>query len=133
MIQFPSIGNKLESFYNSRHWQAIGEAIKQKDLSLIILLRLCPFPPWVYANCFFALLPKDKLSFKNFLIATCCSTPRLLVHVFIGSRLFLLADPNSNLDTFTQTIDIVSIAFGILLSFGLGVYVYKITVSILCI
>ncbi|EEB88373.1 hypothetical protein MPER_13825, partial [Moniliophthora perniciosa FA553] len=40
-----------------------------------------PFPPWVYANSLFA-----------FVVATLFVFPKLLLHVFIGSRMAALSD-----------------------------------------
>ena len=35
-------------------WQALEEVIETKGLGLIILIRVSPFPPWVYSNTLFA-------------------------------------------------------------------------------
>ena len=78
-----------------------------KGLPLIILIRLSPFPPWVYSNSLFAvshLRPFSlalltvacqfiqSVSVWQFMAATICSFPRFLLYVFIGSRMASLSD-----------------------------------------
>lgn len=119
--------NKLSSLSNSPKWRAISLAITERGIGLVVLLRLCPIPPWVYSNLGFSLLPEEQLSYWNFLLATLLSTPRLFLHVFIGSRVFNLSDPNQELDGTSKMIDIASIVTGMTLSTALGWYVYKTT------
>lgn len=92
----------------------------------MILIRLCPFP-FQISNLFFASLPPASVSLPSFLFATLCTTPKLLLHVFIGSRMFLLADEEerAKMDPMTKVANIVSIVLGTALSAGTGWWVYR--------
>lgn len=53
---------------------------------------LCPFP-FPYSNAFFASI--ESVTLFQFIVATLCTTPKLLLHVWVGQRTFLFADPDS--------------------------------------
>jgi hypothetical protein len=90
---------------------------KAKGLPLIILIRISPFPPWVYSNTLFAvgelssqtLHPTNPIieqsiqavSFWQFVTATSFVFPKLLLHTFIGSKIAALSDGDQrdNMDT----------------------------------
>ncbi|CAH7689628.1 hypothetical protein BY996DRAFT_7447701 [Phakopsora pachyrhizi] len=119
-----------------QHWlarqpsfTALRQAVALKGLPLICMIRLCPFP-FTYSNLFFASLT-TSCSLKDFLIATSATTPKLLIHVFIGSRVFHLSDPNTTnkLDNLTIALNIFYIVAGASLGFGVSVYLYKVTMA----
>ncbi|POW22559.1 hypothetical protein PSHT_01115 [Puccinia striiformis] len=79
-ISFLILRKNLPRF---QHWlskqprfAALRQAVAVKGLPLICLIRLCPF---------------------HFMIATLATTPKLLLHVFIGARVFHLSDPRASL------------------------------------
>ncbi|KAJ7499013.1 Golgi apparatus membrane protein TVP38 [Mycena latifolia] len=80
-------------------WQALEAVIAAKGLPLIILIRMSPFPPWVYSNTLFASI--GSVSLWQFLLATCFVLPKIFLHVFIGSRVAALSDgeQRSHMDT----------------------------------
>ena len=123
------LGRRLRTLSESTKWQAISKAVTERGIALVVLLRLCPVPPWVYSNLGFSLIPRDKLSYTQFLLATVLSTPRLFLHVFIGSRVFALSDPTQELDSTSKILDISGIVAGMVLSTVLGWYVYRVTMS----
>ena len=61
----------------------------------------------------------------NFALATALATPKLLVHIFIGSRLAELAGDTSKMKTSTKVINWVSIVLGAILGIGTGWWVYR--------
>ncbi|EAU84702.1 hypothetical protein CC1G_00221 [Coprinopsis cinerea okayama7 len=71
-------------------WQALEAVVRSKGLPLIVLIRVSPFPPWVYANSLFASIEPVKL--WQFVAATCFITPKLLLYVFMGSKMAALSD-----------------------------------------
>lgn len=71
-------------------WQALEEVVKAKGLPLIILVRISPFPPWVYSNSLFASIRAVNL--WQFIIATLFVLPKVLLHTFIGSKIAVLSD-----------------------------------------
>jgi len=106
-------------------WQALERVIKSRGLPLIILIRLSPIPPWVYANALFASI--EAVSLWQFMFATTCLLPKIFVIVFVGSRLALLSDgkQRGQMDTMSKIIDSVSIVVGVLLAIATGVVVFR--------
>ncbi|KAJ7179900.1 hypothetical protein C8R43DRAFT_971000 [Mycena crocata] len=105
-------------------WQALEAVIAAKGLPLIILIRMSPFPPWVYANTLFASI--GSVSFWQFLVATCCVFPKIFLHVFIGSRVAALSDgeQRSQMDTYTKVVNGLLIGGGILIAAVASWFVY---------
>ncbi|KAJ6538589.1 hypothetical protein B0H10DRAFT_2140528 [Mycena sp. CBHHK59/15] len=106
-------------------WQALEAVIAAKGLPLIILIRMSPFPPWVYSNTVFASI--GSVSLWQFLVATCFVFPRLLLHVFIGSRVAALSDgeQRSHMDKNTKIINGFLIGGGILIAVFASWLVYR--------
>ena len=84
------------------------------------MIRLCPLP---YSLSNGAISTFNTISPFNFALATALATPKLLVHVFIGSRLAALA--GEDMDASTKAINWASIVFGTVLGLGVGWWVYK--------
>ncbi|GAA5949672.1 hypothetical protein JCM3765_002748 [Sporobolomyces pararoseus] len=107
-------------------FQALSNAVRVKGLPLIILLRLCPFP-YPYSNAFFASV--ESVTLGQFFLATLTITPKLLLHVFIGHRTYLFADPTSRhkMDPLSRWINFGFMVFGSLLGMGTSWYLYKTT------
>ncbi|KAH9977974.1 Golgi apparatus membrane protein TVP38 [Lactifluus volemus] len=105
-------------------WQALETVIAAKGLPLIILVRLSPFPPWVYSNSLFASI--QSVTVWQFMVATICNFPKYLLHVFIGSRMALLSDgqQREHMDTQTKVVNTIIIVTGILTSVGSGWVLY---------
>lgn len=91
---------------------------------LLCLLRLTPIP-WAYAN--FSLATFKEISPVDFLIATCAYSPKLLLHVYVGTRLYLFSDPDhlNEMDKTTKWLNSLSIVASILLGVGVGSYAYR--------
>ncbi|RDB22457.1 Golgi apparatus membrane protein TVP38 [Hypsizygus marmoreus] len=96
-------------------WQALESVVRAKGLPLIILIRISPFPPWVYSNSLFASI--EAVALWQFVTATLFVLPKLLLHVFIGSRIAALSDGDQrgHMDTQTKLINGLLIAGGIVL------------------
>lgn len=105
---------------------ALSRAVRVKGLPLIVLLRLCPFP-YPYSNAFFASI--ETVSLQEFMLATLAITPKLLLHVFIGHRTYLFADPTSRhkMDSTTRWINGIFMVAGTLLGMATSWYLYKLT------
>ena len=91
---------------------------------MLCLLRLTPIP-WAYAN--FSLATFKEISPLDFLIATCAYSPKLLLHVYVGTRLYLFSDPDhlNDMDSTTKWLNSLSIAASLLLGIGVGSYAYR--------
>ncbi|GAA5832254.1 hypothetical protein JCM11251_004296 [Rhodosporidiobolus azoricus] len=110
-------------------FDALSKAVKRRGLPLIIMIRLCPFP-YPYSNLFFASI--ETVSFWEFILATLTITPKLLLHVFVGHRMYLMSDPNSpqNHDSTSYWLNMLLMFFGSLLGFGVSYYLYRETMRI---
>jgi len=95
---------------SNKKWKALEEVVRTKGLPLIVLIRVSPFPPWVYSNSLFASIEPVKL--WQFVVATLLMSPKLLLHVFIGFRIAALSDgrQRQHMDTQTKIINAVVIA-----------------------
>ncbi|KAK4332388.1 Golgi apparatus membrane protein TVP38 [Rhodotorula toruloides] len=105
---------------------ALSRAVRVKGLPLITLLRLCPFP-YPYSNLFFASV--ESVKFSEFMLATLAITPKLLLHVFIGHRTYLFADPASRhkMDSTTRWINGIFMVGGTILGIATSWYLYRLT------
>ncbi|KIJ20164.1 hypothetical protein PAXINDRAFT_107973 [Paxillus involutus ATCC 200175] len=97
-------------------WQVLEAVIRAKGLPLIILIRISSFPPWVYSNSLFASI--ESVSLIQFVLATLFVLPRVLVYVFVGSRIASLSDgeQRSHMATSTKIINGLLIVGGIVTS-----------------
>lgn len=93
--------------------------LQNDGLKLLIMIRLCPLP---YSLSNGALSTFHTISPLNFALATAIATPKLLIHVFIGSRLKALA---GDMDTGTKVINWASIILGGVLGVATGAWVYQ--------
>ncbi|KAI0003068.1 Golgi apparatus membrane protein TVP38 [Russula compacta] len=99
-------GEMLRSWSKeNKMWRALEAVIEAKGFPLIILIRISPFPPWVYSNSLFASI--QSVSVWQFMGATVCSFPRYLLYVFIGSRMASLSDgkQREHMDTQTKVVN----------------------------
>ncbi|EPQ59287.1 hypothetical protein GLOTRDRAFT_35207 [Gloeophyllum trabeum ATCC 11539] len=110
---------------SNQKWQALEAVIRSKGLPLIILIRLSPFPPWVYSNTLFASI--EAVSIWQFIIATTCLAPKMILHVFIGARLAALSDDRQReqMDPQTKILNAVLVAAGIMIGMIAGWVVYN--------
>ncbi|PPQ64701.1 hypothetical protein CVT24_008328 [Panaeolus cyanescens] len=106
-------------------WQALESVVKAKGLPLIILIRISPFPPWVYSNSLFASIEPVKL--WQFVVATLFIFPKIALHTFIGSKIAALSDGDQrgHMDTRTKVLNGVFIAGGILVALFTSWTVYN--------
>lgn len=78
-----------------------------------MMIRWCPLP-WAIGNGLFASIPSVTL--PAFLLANLAVQPRLLVPVFIGSRMKSLAGEGGEKDSLTKWINAGSILVGLAVS-----------------
>lgn len=105
-------------------WQALEAVIRSRGMPLIILIRVSSFPPWVYSNSLFASIA--PVSLLQFFIATWFVLPKVMVYVFVGSRIARLSDgeQRNHMDTQTKIINSLLVLGGILLSILASSLVY---------
>jgi uncharacterized membrane protein YdjX (TVP38/TMEM64 family) len=109
-----------------KRFNALALVLKHDGLKILVMIRLCPLP---YSLSNGAMSTFPTVTPLNFALATAMATPKLLIHVFIGSRLADLVDRGEKMDTATRIVNYASIAGGSLLGIGLGYYIYQRTVA----
>jgi len=90
---------------HDKRFRALALVLKQDGLKILTLIRLCPLP-YSLSNGAFSTFP--TVSAPMFAAATAIASPKLLLHVFVGSR-FAAVGKDRN-DTSAKVADYISIA-----------------------
>ncbi|KAF7301353.1 hypothetical protein MIND_00700500 [Mycena indigotica] len=120
-----SFRKRLHNFSKTNEkWQALESVISAKGLSLIILIRMSPFPPWVYSNVLFASI--GSVALWQFVVATLFVFPKLFLHVYIGSLLAALSDgeQRKHMDTQLKVLNGVLIGGSIFITIVASWFIY---------
>ncbi|KAI0537605.1 tlg2-vesicle protein of [Xylaria digitata] len=104
-----------------RRFVALGQVLRHDGLLVLTAIRFCPLP-FSLSNGFLATIP--SISPGGFALATTLSTPKLLIHVFIGDRLAQLTE-SDDMPLGTRIINYLSILFGLVLGITVGWFVYQ--------
>ena len=105
----------------NREFAALSLVLKHDGLKLLVMIRLCPLP-YSLSNGAVSTIP--TVSPRHFALASALATPKLLVGVFIGSRLGDLAANGDTMDARTKAISYISILIGTLAGLATGYLVY---------
>ncbi|KAK4105487.1 hypothetical protein N658DRAFT_417324 [Parathielavia hyrcaniae] len=105
---------------------ALGQVLRRDGLGVLVMVRLCPLP-YSLSNGFLATV--GSVGASGFALATAGATPKLLVHVFIGSRLALLAESGDKMTGWDLAINYISMAVFGLLGFAVGLLIYRRTMA----
>ncbi|RDW74049.1 hypothetical protein BP5796_07491 [Coleophoma crateriformis] len=109
-----------------KRFEALALTLKHDGIKILCMIRLCPLP-YSLSNAAISTFPTvHPLSYA---LATAIVTPKLLIHVFIGSRLAALAENGGKMDASTKAINYASIIFGAVLGAAVGWIIYSKTVS----
>ena len=84
--------------HNDPRFAALALTIKHDGLKLLIMIRLCPLP---YSLSNGALSTIPTVDWPQFMLATAIVSPKLLLHVFVGSKLGELAEKGKTMDART--------------------------------
>ncbi|KAK4132444.1 hypothetical protein BT67DRAFT_336937, partial [Trichocladium antarcticum] len=109
-----------------RRFVALGQVLRRDGVGVLVMIRLCPLP-YSLSNGFLATV--GSISVGRFALATACATPKLFVHVFIGSRLALLAESGDKMTGWDLAINYASMGVFGLLGFAVGVFIYRRTMA----
>jgi len=109
----------------NKKWQALESVIRAKGLPLIILIRMSPLPPWIWSNILFSSV--EAVALWQFVIATLFVYPKILLHVFIGSRAAALSDgkQRNHMDTQTKILNSALVGIGLLIVLVSSWLVYR--------
>ncbi|KAK4205320.1 hypothetical protein QBC40DRAFT_249324 [Triangularia verruculosa] len=109
-----------------KRFVALGQVLKKDGVVVLAMIRLCPLP-YSLSNGFLATV--GSISPVTFAAATALTTPKLLVHIFIGSRLALLAESGDKMTGFDKFVNYTSMAIGAGIGMGVAFAVYKKTMA----
>lgn len=105
-----------------KRFKALALTLKHDGLGTLTLIRWCPLP---YSLSNGALSTIPTIQPLAFAMATAFSTPKLMIHVFIGTRLGSLAEDGDSMDRSTKIINYASIAGFSILGATLGYIIYN--------
>lgn len=109
-----------------KRFEALALTLKHDGIKILCMIRLCPLP-YSLSNAAISTFPTvHPLSFA---LATAITSPKLLIHVFIGSRLASIAENGGKMDAKTKAINYASIAFGAILGATVGFIIYQRTMA----
>lgn len=94
---------------------ALSLTLKYDGLKLLCMIRLCPLP---YSICNGAVSTFPTVQPLMYGLATAIISPKLLVPVFVGSRIRLLSDETERMSAGSKAVNIVSI----IVSAGIGIF-----------
>ncbi|KAF8424569.1 hypothetical protein EV426DRAFT_82433 [Tirmania nivea] len=109
-----------------KRFAALSLTLKHDGLKLLCMIRLCPLP---YSISNGAISTFPTVSPWAFMFATALATPKLMIHIFVGTRLRMLAKEGRKMDTKTKLINYGSLIFGVALFVVTGWLIYKRTVA----
>ncbi|ORX39329.1 hypothetical protein BD324DRAFT_619269 [Kockovaella imperatae] len=107
-------------------WEAFGHVMRNKGLPLVVMIRYCPLP-WAMGNGLFASIESVKL--WQYMIANLAILPKLLIPVFIGSRLTSLTHDRPSHDPLQFWLNIGSILLSCSISILTGIWIYRLTLE----
>ncbi|CAJ0553579.1 Ff.00g120910.m01.CDS01 [Fusarium sp. VM40] len=105
---------------------ALGQVLRQEGIWYLTAIRFCPLP-FSLSNGFLATIP--SITPLAFTISTALSSPKLLVHVFIGSRLALLAEKGDKMTAGSKAINYLSMILGGTVGLVVGLIIYRRTMA----
>ncbi|KAF7544201.1 hypothetical protein G7Z17_g10156 [Cylindrodendrum hubeiense] len=105
---------------------ALSQVLRQEGIWYLTAIRFCPLP-FSLSNGFLATIP--SVTPLAFTLSTALSSPKLLVHVFIGSRLALLAEKGDQMSVGDKVINYISMAVGGAVGLTVGLIIYRRTMA----
>ena len=111
---------------NDKRFAALTLTLKEDGLKLLCMIRLCPLP---YSLSNGAMSTFPTVQPQMYAAATAIITPKLFIHVFIGSRLAAIAKSHEQMSPGTKALNYGSIVVGGLIGAGVGWYIYKRTMD----
>ncbi|KAL6908459.1 hypothetical protein GGI43DRAFT_144428 [Trichoderma evansii] len=111
---------------NDHRFVALGQVLRRDGILYLTGIRFCPLP-FSLSNGFLATIP--SISPLSFVISTALSTPKLLIHIFIGSRLAIIAEQGDKMTTHDKMINYASMIIGGAIGAAAGIIIYRRTMA----
>jgi uncharacterized membrane protein YdjX (TVP38/TMEM64 family) len=109
-----------------KRFEALALTLKHDGLKILCMIRICPLP-YSLSNAAMSTFP--TVHPPSFALATAIASPKLLIHVFIGSRLAQIAENGGKMDTGTKAINYASIIIGSIIGAVVGWWIYRKTIA----
>ncbi|KAI4613208.1 hypothetical protein J4E83_007620 [Alternaria metachromatica] len=107
---------------NDTRFAALSLTLKHDGLKLLVMYRLCPLP-YSISNGAVATFP--TVHWASYALATAIVSPKLMLHIFIGSQLEKIAESGGKMDPGTKALSYVSIFIGLVAGVTTGWLVYR--------
>lgn len=107
---------------NDKRFAALALTLKHDGLKLLVMIRMCPLP-YSLSNGAIATFPTVHAA--SFALATAIVSPKLMLHIFIGSQLEKIAESGGKMDSGTKALSYISIAIGAIAGVVTGWFMYK--------
>jgi uncharacterized membrane protein YdjX (TVP38/TMEM64 family) len=105
----------------NQQFAALSLVLKHDGLKLLCMIRLCPLP-YSFSNGAISTIP--TVTWSNFMLATALASPKLLLHVFVGTKLGQIAEAGEKMDAKTKAINYATLIIGITLGVVTGYVIY---------
>ncbi|KAJ4372405.1 Tlg2-vesicle protein [Neocucurbitaria cava] len=107
---------------NDTRFAALALTLKHDGLKLLVMIRMCPLP-YSLSNGAVATFP--TVHWASYAAATAIVTPKLMLHIFIGSQLEKIAESGGKMDAKTKALSYVSIGIGAVAGVATGWFMYR--------
>lgn len=111
---------------NDRRFAALTLTIKHDGLKLLCMIRLCPIP---YSLSNGAVSTFPTVHPLMYALATAIISPKMLIPVFIGSRLGALGEDGGQMSLGAKAVNWISISISALVGAFTGYYIYQRTIA----
>jgi hypothetical protein len=105
-----------------KRFAALALTLKHDGLKLLIMIRMCPLP-YSLSNGAIATFP--TVHWASYALATALVSPKLMLHIFIGSQLEKIAESGGKMDARTKALSYTSIAIGAVAGAATAWFMYK--------
>ena len=109
-----------------KRFEALALTLKHDGIKILCMIRFCPLP-YSPSNAAIAAFP--TIQPLSFAIATALSTPKLIIPIFIGSRMASIGEGGEGMKASTKLLNYFSILFGAGLGIGVGYVIYQRTIA----
>ncbi|KAK8056770.1 hypothetical protein PG993_001997 [Apiospora rasikravindrae] len=109
---------------NDTRFVALGQVLRHDGLWVLAAIRFCPLP-YSLSNGFLATIP--SISPLSFALATALASPKLLIHIFIGSRLAMLG--GDAMTAGDKVINYLSMLLSMVVGTAIGLVIYRRTMA----
>ncbi|KAL7911274.1 hypothetical protein GGI35DRAFT_343149 [Trichoderma velutinum] len=111
---------------NDHRFVALGQVLRRDGILYLTGIRFCPLP-FSLSNGFLATIP--SISPLSFVISTALSTPKLLIHIFIGSRLAIIAEQGDAMPLRDKIVNYTGMIIGGAIGAAAGIIIYRRTMA----